>query len=732
MDSFKRKFVNFPGTLKSHAVDSRTFEENPTTTSDTWRRRGTTPYLGLRARLSQVWLNRWTVLLLLVLLRVLLLIGSLNNNLDDAKVKALSACTKVEDVGSAMASMPHYLSVGVNRLAASGITDMVHGMMKVLDMILTAVQELILFVINMMTSTYTCLIAAAVHGGLNVTALVVTKSTDAINGVFPAVADDIGTVTDGVNTAIDEAWSWIDDLSGIFGGKPSKPDIDISSDLDKIKNFKIDSSGFVSDLDKLNDDLPTFKEVQNLTAQAVAFPFNLVKQALNDTYGDWAFDESVFPLAQKEALSFCSDNSGLSDFFTNLFELVAKAKIAFIVVLALLAILVCLPMAWWEIRSWRRMKEYRNTFVQRKFDETDMMMMSARPFPSSIALKVSDWMTGNKDHRAHADLNSSQQKRETLVRWAVAYGTTLPALFVLSLAIAGFFSCLCQYIILRGVEKEIPALTNQVGDFAAEVVTSLQQVSEDWANDANGVMTHYSDEINTDVLGYVVNATDAVNDTLNTFTDLMDTALTTAFNNTVLVDPIKEVVYCLIGLKVEAVQKGLTWVHDHAQVTFPLFPNDTFSSGAAKSIDGDSDLTSFLASPSSVSTDEVTGAVTRVTDMIRNNIIQEALVSTGLLLVYVLVVLIGVIRMLVGIAGLGYEPKDGLAEPAAPSYTKRPPSTLRSVSEASVNHRNLHYTDKDGAIEMRDNPFGSGSFEAGSAPPPEISNHPLFHQKPRQ
>ncbi|KAH8196637.1 hypothetical protein TruAng_009196 [Truncatella angustata] len=633
-----------------------------------------------------------------------------------------------------MASMPHYLSVGVNRLAASGITDVVHGMMKVLDMILTAVQELILFVINMMTSTYTCLIAAAVHGGLNVTAVVVTKSTDALNDVFPAVADDLGSVTDGVNKAIDEAWSWIDGLSGLFGGKPSKPDIDISADLDKIKNFKIDSSGFVSDLDKLNDDLPTFKEVQNFTAQAVAFPFNLLKQVLNDTYGDWKFDESVFPVAQKEALSFCSENSALSDFFENLFELVAKAKIAFIVVLALLAILVCVPMAWWEIRSWRRLKDYQTTFVQRKFDETDMMMMSSRPFPSKVGLRFSDWLTGNKDHGSHADPNSSQQKRETLTRWAVAYGTTLPALFVLSLAIAGFFSCLCQYIILAGVEKEVPALANQVGDFAGEVVTSLQRVSENWANDANGVMTKHSDEINNDVLGYVVNATDAVNDTLNVFTDEMDKALTTAFDGTVLMDPIKEVVYCLIGLKVEAVQKGLTWVHDHAHVTFPLFPNDTFSTGAAKSIDGDSDLTSFLASPSSVSTDEVTGAVTSVTTHIRNNIIQEALISTALLLVYVLVVLIGVMRMLVGMAGLGYEAKGSTGEPTtAPPYTVQPDSTMRSVGETSADSRKAEYADKDGGFEMQDNPFGSGSFQTGSAARvAQPSDLPSYHRNPGQ
>jgi hypothetical protein len=116
----KFRFPDLPSSLRSDSVElddlrkhqaARLADTNPYIH----------PYLGLRARLSQIWINRWTILLLLVLVRVLLLIGSLNDNIGEAKLKALSACTKVEDIGSAMASMPHYLSVGVNDLSAKGI-----------------------------------------------------------------------------------------------------------------------------------------------------------------------------------------------------------------------------------------------------------------------------------------------------------------------------------------------------------------------------------------------------------------------------------------------------------------------------------------------------------------------------------------------------------------------------------------------------------------------------------
>lgn len=71
-----------------------------------------TPYLGLRARLTQIPINRWTILLLLLVARMVILFNGLHANLSSAQEEASSACSKVEDIGSALASMPHYMSLG--------------------------------------------------------------------------------------------------------------------------------------------------------------------------------------------------------------------------------------------------------------------------------------------------------------------------------------------------------------------------------------------------------------------------------------------------------------------------------------------------------------------------------------------------------------------------------------------------------------------------------------------
>ncbi|KAG7150989.1 Plasma membrane fusion protein PRM1 like [Verticillium longisporum] len=161
--------------------------------------------------LSQIWINRWTVLLLLVLVRVLLMVAGVDEDVDEANRKALSACTKVEDVGSAMASMPHYLSVGVNELSAQGIEKTLDGLVAVLGLLLTGIQGLILFVINMVTSMYVCLIAAFVHGGLDVASDVTEKVTDLMNSAISKITDTLESRAKNIEDGINNVKSSIED-----------------------------------------------------------------------------------------------------------------------------------------------------------------------------------------------------------------------------------------------------------------------------------------------------------------------------------------------------------------------------------------------------------------------------------------------------------------------------------------------------------------------------------------
>ena len=592
-----------------------------------------TPYLGLRSRLSQVWINRWTILLALIICRLLLSLRDINYDVNNAEQEALSACTSVENVGSAMASMPHYLSDGVNALAADGVTHAVNGLMDMLMLTITGVEEIILFVINMMTSTYICLLTMAISGSLHVAIEMIedvgnfmNKSISSITG---DMSGDLETFQNGLNSFLSDI-----NIGGLLGSSSDPPKIDLSSQIASLNSITIPTATLDSDLTKLNNSIPTFSQVKNFTDNAIKFPFELVKQSLNSSLEGYTFDRSVFPLAEKQSLTFCSDNDGINSFFEGLFNVLNIARKVIIIVLVILAVLACVPMAAREIWSWRSMKK-RSVMMQKEaFDPMDVLYIASRPYTATAGIKVASRFKGTK--------------KQILMRWFVAYITTLPALFILALGMAGLFSCLCQYIVLKAIEKEVPALAQDVGNFAEKVVVALNNASEGWANSANGVINSTNEKINQDVFGWAVNASTSVNDTLNTFTDQMSTALNQTFGGTILYGPITEVLNCLIGLKIAGIESGLTWVTDNAHVTFPTFRSDVFSLGANSSLANSTSAPtdSFLSSPGSGATDDITSAVTKVTTKLAQGIRIEAAISGFVVCLWLLVVLMGAIRVL--------------------------------------------------------------------------------------
>lgn len=588
---------------------------------------GITPYLGLKARLSQVWLNRWTVLLLLILARVLIAVGGLETDMGSAKREALSACTSVESMGSAMASMPHYSSRGINEVTASTVEAAVRGLKSTLMLMVTGVEEIILFIINVMYQTYLCLITMAVRGTVDVGVGLLKDATGFLNSTVKEVGHDIASAVDTFEDGLNKFLDTVNSVASVSGG--SVPDLNISSSIDKLENAQLPSS--INDgLDKINSSIPTFSEVQNFTENVLRWPFEEVKKLMNESLGTYEFNRSVLPVPAKEKMHFCDGNDGINSFFDGIGDLATTAKKIFIAVLVILAVLFCVPVAWSEIRRWRTMKDRSQLVRKEAHDPMDVVYIVSRPYTAGAGIKTASW--------------SSNSRRQALVRWAVAYATSTPALFVLCLGIAGLFSCLCQFLLLCAVQKTVPELTSEVGDFADTVVDSLQNTSASWANDANGAISNVNSDINSDVFGWVNTSTTAVNDTLNTFVDKTTGVLNDTFGDTILYEPIMDVYDCLIGLKVAGIQKGLTWVHDHAHIDFPLLPNDTLSRGAQESIDSGGPGDSFLTDAGDETADKITSVVARVVKKIEEGIKTEAIISTVIVLIWVLVALMGILR----------------------------------------------------------------------------------------
>ena len=594
-----------------------------------------TPYLGLRARLSQVWLNKWTILLLLVLARLLLLIGSLRDDINDAEGKALKACTSVESIGSTVASMPHYLADGTNALAAKGITKAVDGLQEMLFMSITALEEIFVFVINMMYGTYECLLTFAIGGAAHVAVQIAEDVTGFLNKTLGDIGKDLDN---GINSFQSGFNSFLGDLSSIpsiFGAHVTPPQINITSQIDALNHVTLPAS-INQGLDELNKSIPNFQQVQNFTNTVLELPFEEIKKLLNQTLGVYTFNQSVFPVPAKQSMTFCSDGQGFDDFFDKLYDICDLARKIAIGVILTAAFLACIPFALLEIRRWRSMKERSRLFNGDVHEPMDVVYIISRPITATFGLKIAR--------------RFSSPKRQILIRWFWAYITSTPALIVLAIALAGLFSALCQFILLKVLMGEVPALTGEISGFADKVIDSLNNASTTWANQTNHAILTENDKINSDVFGWVNTTTTTLNTTLNSFINETTDIINKTFGNTVLRDPVQQVFNCLIGLKVQSIEKGLTWAHDHAHINFPLFSNDTFSQGVSKFVTQNNSTTntsnSFLGpdvDPGSEASQMVDDAVNDLTAKLAKSIAQEAALAGAVLLCYLLVLLMGAV-----------------------------------------------------------------------------------------
>lgn len=627
MDNHRRDFsAAFPApSASNHAMGdycADSFATRPSINSSPYL----TPYLGLRSRLSQIWINRWTVLLLLVLVRVVIAIGSADDLIDDARTEALSACTVVEKAGSTLASVPHYASQGFNAMTARGVESAVSALQSMVTMTLTGIEEMIVFFIGVLTNTYLCLITLAVSGSLHAVVDVLTQAQAQITSSLNDIGNDISGIASGLEKGIQNL---VNGVNTIFS-KNDAPKIDFSTQVNQLKDFKIPTT-LDANLQKLNSSIPTFDQVKNVTDSVIRLPFEEVKKLISNAWGNYTFNHSL-PVPMKEEMQFCSDNENINGFFGTLRDIARTAKRVFIGVLITLAILACIPMAYLEIRRYRRLQTRHQLVKKYATDHVDTAYLYARPYSSDVGIWFSNRFRSTRSQH--------------LARWCFAYFTSIPALFLLSLGLAGLFSCLCQFIFLRQIQKEVPALAAEVAGFTADVVLKLNNASASWASQTNLIIGRESSDLNTELFGWVNTSTTAINNTLNTFVDETVKVLNQTFGGTPLYDPIKEVFNCIIGIKVAGISKGLTWVHDHAHINFPQLANDSLTGGALLSKSGP-EAQAFFSDPETVTRDDVSKAINKVGTKIEKGIQQEALISTVILLAWLVLFLGGITMTLI-------------------------------------------------------------------------------------
>lgn len=726
------------------------------------------PFIGFWARMSQVWLNPYTIFLILMIIKIFMFNSSLQNSLQLAQRSTMNSCSSAESMASKALASPHLVAQGANSLMVQSVSFGIQALITVLQLLMFILEELIFFIINMVLGTFACLLTVAVESVANTALDAAEDVISFTNKTINAVLDGAEKGLDGIETAVNGVGDVLNDVSNFFtGNKNGDPIKDVNLSLGKLRNITIPAS-VTEKIDKIRDKVPNYDDVKNATRYVISLPFGEIKEALNRTVTNARieFNSSAVTLPPQPSVQFCTPMdeydgvTAIESFYTNLQSGISQVAKVFIIILALCAVIVCVPTIVQEFRSWLWVKSCAQFAVDDEIALQKAAVKTARSkdtmFPNfSSPRKHSPGQLGfttspefrnpNFQHsdsikttmsfdspqatnrqaklveiiqRASHHIISIMQdfvanrfvdpRKKLLARWWVEYIFYTPALAVLLLGLCGVILVIIQTIIFNKVVDayhdvlDAGSSSNNAGDgnnitfWAAASEQSqmaaydVQKGIEGWVDSTNTEMHRVELEINEKLLGWIHRTSEAMNESIGEFSYSMNKQLNDTFGDTFLYDGVKGIVQCVIGNKIDAVQKAFEWVHNNSAITLPnvtsemiLNVTETSSSTnptAAPATTEESKFDSILNDAKDI----LNSGIRFIIDFYQGCLDQELSISLALVGVWLFVVLIG---LLYCIYRFKREEKNCSGEPHSPNEVSGRFRKLMLASKTQTNSR---------------------------------------------
>ena len=541
------------------------------------------PYLNLRERLTQFFVNPYTVVLALFIIKLFFFLNTLINSLENAKSQTHLLYRAIELYASNIVSFPHYVTKASNFIIAKSLTATNDGLVKSLQLLLTSSQNLIYFIIELTIGTYACLLTALVDdtaiAALNATEDVIGIANETLQSFAKDLNDGLGDLTDLINNVIDVGEDTGDALKHMFGKTSSTSLSDSSAIQAKLHHVNLTisdmqkwqiSGGINDKIEKLKKDIPDFTDVQNFTETVISIPFKEMKRQvgkhLNNTFHvDQMY---VAPIKQLD----WSDGATKIDFIYT--RLIQVAKTTTHVIMGLVGFAICvllLYQIYLEVSHWRTIQDasqllaYANEsnndpLTKQKFNIEVVKVMQDRKadvisfFVTEKILRVRNQILINN------------------IRWLVNYAASPYLLSLFLLGSVGLVLTGGEYLILHEMSQiDLEKPSDMVFQKTkTEIYSNVNESLISWTNETNVYLDNFQDTVNENLFAWVDTTATTINNTVTEFDNKMNEAIDVIFKNTPLYDPIEQIVGCVIESKIKKIQAAMTWLAQNAKISLPV------------------------------------------------------------------------------------------------------------------------------------------------------------------
>lgn len=562
-----------------------------------------TQFICLRGRLSQAWLSPTLLVLIGYILKLVLLKKFLMASLDMAFLMAKESCNAVNEASKAAAQTHQELANVANELVSTSVQHTLNGIKDGLGLMVTVVEQLILFAVELTLGTYACLTVSlvdiAASEALNATKSVIDVANSTVQDSVHVLNEGIGSLTNLINGAI----GLIDDVTDfVSGGESDIKKVNLT--IDNLRKFSI-SPSIDTKIDKIRSDIPTYDETKAAMKSFIRKPFEEIREGI--TAQNISFNAKPIRAHNK--------GNGTQECNLHNFE-VARDKIRHnlniffiivVIVLCLALIFTILWSLWASKKQWERLEQ---AAIDSSVTETSMVAhnrinLANANWPQRFALqKLSGY--------------------PIMWQWYVNYICQIPALVLLGIGTAGAVITILEFIALEVFRKAAKTLGHEANSLEGALNRATSKELNQWYNSTNMAIASTENQINDELLGWVRKGSSTVNSSLSHFMTTINKEIDNVFGNTPFQKPVKAVANCLIGEKVETVDRGLTWIHSKAHVNMARLPQNIIST-----IDNSS-------STKALKNDVVASGLKSAENTVKYQLIVQGAVSASLMGVWII------------------------------------------------------------------------------------------------
>ncbi|OCF79039.1 plasma membrane fusion protein PRM1 [Kwoniella mangroviensis CBS 8886] len=538
------------------------------------------PYLSLSPRILLTFFSPYLLPIILTIAHMFQNRSSTASLAASLKQSMLSACSGLAKGAASIQTMPRYLAMQTNEEVVRATQASILAVGSMLMDAVTIIEVVVEFIVDTYRSLLLCTIELVVRGTLEILIAAVDTITDGITTSLNSIREEIQEDIASANNIIQSAVSGINSVTSLVNVNLSVPEFSVPS-LDFLANVTI-PTGFEDSLIKLNGSLPTMIELKDKMSDLLNTPFEALKQEINETRIEMAanFNSSILPVPSLSQLSAntASDlqNDLCTDLDTSLIDDTAKAlhKLSNVAIglmfLLLFAIWVALTI--WEWRKWRMMKNAVEAVEDewRRENTVDAWRVVAI-VENPVLEKYSSGILGRV---------TKSSRTRTNLRWFLSYLGHPTCLALLFISLLGFLSIQFQLVALDALKTHarenanstVAASTNSL---TTKLNAAAMQSSQEYADQYNAAIAEYQQKIDDELFGSWLNTTAVtLNTTLVEFYDGIEQVLNDTFGGTILYNPINNFMYCILGAKIDNLEKGLTWISEHAHIELPTLPSN--------------------------------------------------------------------------------------------------------------------------------------------------------------